>query len=73
MFGRFTAKFCSIKTGFEKKKCTSEEGPTCSLVALLENESRSEELEEVSLKLNKTVENKLLHDTNSSTGNLFQV
>ena len=57
-----------------KKKCTSEDGPTCSLVALLGKWIKVWRVRRsLSFKLNKTVENKFLHDTNSSTGNLFQV
>ena len=71
--GRFTAKFCSIEIGFKKKNANLKMDLHVALWLFWENESRSEELEEVSFKLNKTVENKFLHDTNSSTGNLFQV
>ena len=71
--GRFTAKFCSIEIGFEKKNAHLKMDLHVALWLFWENESRSEELEEVSFKLNKTVENKFLHDTNPSTGNLFQV
>ena len=58
MLGRFTAKFCSIRIGFEKK---NEHLKDVHVVRSLfwENQSGSEELEEVPLKLNKTVENKL--------------
>ena len=49
MLGRFTAKFCSIKIGFEKKNAHLKKDLHVALWLFWENESRSEELEEMKI------------------------